>query len=139
LGAQCSWNARKKLDAINKEMSAKVDGLFAWVKEKPQKNPRWERVEKLAASPNPSDWRVAILEADSMLDELIVKLGYQGEDMGERMRGMNPEAFPYLSEAWRVHKLRNIVAHETSYDLQKGETEDAIDAYNLIFKSMSFI
>jgi hypothetical protein len=44
-----------------------------------------------------------------------------------------------MQEAWRVHKLRNVLAHEGDYDLQKGEMEDAIDAYHLIFKEAGYL
>ncbi len=132
-------SVKAKIKAIDDESKKKIDEMFMWVNEKPKVNPRWEKIEKLIASDSQSDWKIAILEADSMLDELVEKLGYDGENMGERMLNMNSSNFPYIEEAWRVHKLRNIIAHETSYDLQKGEAEDAIDVYSLIFKSNSFI
>ncbi|HXK37638.1 MAG TPA: hypothetical protein VJ579_01065 [Candidatus Paceibacterota bacterium] len=133
------WHARAKLNAIEKAEEAKLESLFDWVKTAPIKNPKWERIEKLAASMNASDWRIAILEADSILDDIIKKMGYPGETMGERMEAIPESAFPYLQEAWRVHKLRNVLAHEGDYDLQKGEMEDAIDAYHLIFKEAGYL
>ena len=36
-----------------------------------QTNKRWQNVEALFQSSNPNDWRVAIIEADTMLDDLI--------------------------------------------------------------------
>jgi hypothetical protein len=133
------WHLRAKLKAIEKEQEKKLESLFDWVKVAPVKNPKWERIEKLAASVNASDWRISILEADSILDEIIKKRGYPGETMGERMEMMGENDFPYMQEAWRVHKLRNVLAHEGDYDLQKGEMEDAIDSYHLIFKEVGFL
>ncbi len=132
-------STKAKIKALEDDSKKKFEDKFIWVKDKPKTNPRWEKVEKMAQSNNQSDWRMAILESDSMLDELIQKLGYTGKDMGERMLSMNSVNFPYIEEAWRVHKLRNIIAHETSYDLQKGEMEDAIDVYSMIFKTNDFI
>lgn len=132
-------DTRDKIKAIDSDGKKKMDDMFLWLNDVPKKNTAWERIEKLAQSGNQSDWRVAILEADSMLDELTKKLGYDGDSIGERLMKMNSNNFPYLEEAWRVHKLRNIVAHETSYDLQRGEMEDAIDAYSLIFKTNGII
>ncbi len=133
------WHVRAKLKAIEKAEEKKLEALFDWVKTAPVKNPRWERIEQLTRSMNPSDWRVAIIEADSILDEIIIKMGYHGETMGERMQTIAEGNFPYLQEAWRVHKLRNVLAHEGDYDLQKGEMEDAIDSYYLIFKETGYL
>ncbi len=129
-------NKLKEIDAADEK---KIDDLFLWVKDKPKTNPKWDKIESMSRSSSQSDWKMAILEADSILDDLTKSLGYQGDNMGERMLNMNNKVFPYLNEAWRVHKLRNILAHETTYDLQRGEMEDAIDTYSLIFKSMNFI
>lgn len=132
-------DAKKKIKEIDDADVKKVDELFKWVNDKPKTNPRWEKIESLSRSSSQSDWKMAILEADSMLDELTKSLGVSGDNMGERMLNLNTSVFPFLDEAWRVHKLRNIIAHETSYDLQRGEMEDAIDGYSLIFKSMNFV
>src|SRR3989344_2053949 len=47
------------------------------------KNKKWEQVLKYMNSGSASDWRLAIIEADVMLDELLRTLGYLGESVGE--------------------------------------------------------
>lgn len=130
---------KARIKELESEDEKKINDLFLWVNDKPKSNPRWDKIEKMAHSTSQSDWKLAIIEADSILDDLTKTLGFEGDNMGERMLNMNVKIFPYLNEAWKVHKLRNILAHETSYDLQRGEMEDAIDIYNLIFKSMNYI
>lgn len=130
---------KKQIKDIDSADAKRIESLFEWVKDQPKTNPKWDKIESMSRSNSQSDWKMAILEADSILDDLTKSLGYSGDNMGERMLNMNESVFPYINEAWRVHKLRNILAHETSYDLQRGEMEDAIDAYSLIFKSMNFI
>lgn len=94
----------------------------------------WKKVEEKMDSDNSSDWKIAIIEADSTLDELIKSLGYVGENMGDRMKRIKPGQFPYLDEAWRVHKVRNFLAHDPSYELRRDVAQRAIDIYKKIFK-----
>jgi hypothetical protein len=75
------------------------------------KNPRWERVRELANTTSESDWRLAILEADIMLNDLLKEQGYRGEGIGERLRDANPLQFATLDLAWQAHKVRNDIAH----------------------------
>src|SRR3989338_3897983 len=53
---------------------------------KAPRNERWEKILKYFDSDNPSDWKLAILEADTLLDELVTRTGYQGDNLGEKLK-----------------------------------------------------
>jgi hypothetical protein len=75
---------------------------------------RWNHVRQLIESPQESDWRQAIIEADIILDDMLSRLGYQGESIGEKLRAVDPSKFHTLQEAWDAHKVRNDIAHQGS-------------------------
>src|SRR5665811_901993 len=77
----------------------------------PAKNPQWEHVMALASSPIESDWRRAIIEADIMLDNLLMSRGYRGATLGDKLKTANPLQFTTLDLAWKAHKVRNDIAH----------------------------
>jgi hypothetical protein len=49
---------------------------------------------QLLHSPNSNDWRVAIIEADAMLDELVQSYNFPGENLGERLKNANTRVMP---------------------------------------------
>lgn len=105
-----------------------------------QKNARWEQIEALFNSASPGDWRLAIIEADSMLEDLIVQLGYPGDNLGERMKSIDRGDFPMLDAAWEAHLVRNKIAHEgLAYDLTEREKRRVHSLYKQIFESANFI
>ena len=73
---------------------------------------RWRDVLHHADSDNPNDWRLAILEADVMLDDAITQKGYHGEGLGEKMKQVDRSDINTIDDAWEAHKMRNRVAHE---------------------------
>lgn len=96
----------------------------------PEKNMRWEHVTELIASENPGDWRVAIMEADIMLDALLASMGHEGESVGERLKRVEKSDFQSLDAAWEAHKVRNRVAHHGSdFILTHREAKRIIDLY----------
>lgn len=104
------------------------------------KNARWERVRELANTQNESDWRLAILEADIMLDDLLKQQGYRGDSIGERLRDANPLQFSTLDLAWQAHKVRNEVAHAgEGFHLSEREANATIDLYRRVFEEFKFI
>src|SRR6187551_2446178 len=69
--------SQMRLREIEAEQHKKLKEVIE-VDPTPHKNERWDKVIMHGNSPNSSDWRTAIIEADSMLDELLDKMGYAG-------------------------------------------------------------
>ena len=101
---------------------------------------RWQKIETLFASNSESDWRVAIIEADSMLDEFVRSLGYPGANLGERLKNTNPQFFPTIQLAWDAHKIRNEIAHAgMDYRLSERTKEIARKNFHYIFTDAKYI
>lgn len=105
----------------------------------PQKE-RWQKILSLASSQNPSDWRLAIIEADIMLDELLISMRLPGETMGEKLQAVEKSDFTTLDLAWEAHKARNAIAHEGSnFLLNERETRRLISLYESVFREFELI
>lgn len=129
-----------QIGEITQAEDKKLGLALGWESERTQKNVRWSRVEEYMTSLNPSDWKVAILEADNMLDEIVERMGYQGSALGERMKKISPTDFPYLEEAWEAHKIRNAVAHKgTDYALSRSDAEHVINIYYRVFSALGYL
>ncbi len=110
------------------------------VKQASAENKKWQKVLEHVASPNPSDWRLSILEADILLGDLLTKMGYKGEGIGEQLKSVEKSDFHTLDEAWEAHKVRNKVAHDGSdFPLNQREAQRVIALYEAVFKEFYFI
>ena len=104
------------------------------------KNPRWEKIVKYVNSDSPAEWRMAILDADVILDEMITKIGYQGESLGEKLRQVERSDFTTINSAWEAHKIRNQIAHGGTDSLLTQRTaKRAIGLYKVVFEEFQFI
>lgn len=104
------------------------------------KNERWSKTLSYLFSQHASDWKLAIIEADSMLESLLGQLGFGGETLGDRLRMANQENFPNLTIAWEVHTIRNRIAHEgLTFELSQREAKRVIALYEQIFYEYGFI
>lgn len=102
-------------------------------------NQDWEKITSALESDNPADWKVAIIEADTMLDALVVSIGYKGDNLGDRLKMVEPSDFLTLNDAWEAHKVRNAIAHESGYELTKRETQRVIGLYEKVFREFRYI
>jgi len=101
---------------------------------------RWNRITEQIHSDSEQNWRLAILEADIMLGELLDVLGYRGETMGDKMRGIERADFNAIDMAWEAHRARNKIAHEgTSLLLNAREARRILNMYEAVFREFRFI
>ena len=101
---------------------------------------RWTYIRNLVESPDQSNWRQAIIEADIMLDELLTKLGYIGNSIGDKLKNANSNNFHTLNDAWEAHKVRNDIAHRGSeFELSDHIAFRTINHYENVFKEFNII
>ncbi len=103
-------------------------------------NPRWKSVLEYLKSENPSDWKLAIMEADSMLEDLTDQLEFEGENLGERLKSTNKEKFKTLDNAWEAHIVRNRIAHEgLAFEITQREANRIVALYETVFREFGHI
>jgi len=103
-------------------------------------NRRWSNIQSLINSYNINDWKQAIIEADTILDEMLDKMGYRGESIGEKLKQVEQSDFTTLNQAWEAHKIRNRIAHSGSnFTLSKDEAERILDLYKEVFSEFYYI
>ena len=105
-----------------------------------KKNDRWQAVLDHVHSENPSDWRLAIIEADNILDEMVTRIGYKGDNLGEKLKSVEPSDFNTLQEAWEAHKVRNKIAHEgLTFKMDHREAKRVVAQFEKVFREFEFI
>lgn len=101
---------------------------------------KWERVMSHAYSESPADWRLAIMEADILLEESLRAKGFAGESIGEILKNMKPGDLVALEAAWDAHKVRNRIAHSGGdFELNERETRRVVALYETVLKELEAI
>lgn len=104
------------------------------------KNPRWIKTLHHLFSQHESDWKLSVIEADSMLSDLMDQLGFRGETLGDKLKAASQSNFRSLSSAWEAHTVRNRIAHEgMNFQLTQREAKRVIALYEQIFREFGYI
>lgn len=103
-------------------------------------NQRWESIVKNLTIENEAGWRMSIIEADIMLDELLSKLVSPEGSVSDKLKQLKVNKMSSIQFAWEAHKVRNRIAHDgTNYHLSRVETKRVIDFYSIVFKEFGMI
>lgn len=85
----------------------------------------WAQIEELSEQNDDTSWKLAVMEADKLLDHSLKSMAIPGMNMGERLRFI-AHRYPKINNTWRAHKIRNDIAHQAAYRLSRGEAKSAI-------------
>ncbi len=107
---------------------------------KETKNSRWDTIQQRIAENNPESWKIAIIEADILLDETLSNAGYVGQTIGEKLKTANPHSFTTVQDAWEAHKVRNQIAHVGSdFILTKKTAQATLVQFERVFREFGVI
>ncbi len=103
-------------------------------------NPKWKLVLEHINSDDVNKWKLAILEADIIMSELLDSLNLLGNSVGEKLKSVEKGDFEHIEEAWEAHKVRNAIAHEGSeFLLTQREAKRVIELYKSVFEEFKII
>lgn len=84
---------------------------------------KWKNLQKGLSKPE--TWPMAIIQADSLLDEALRKRHFKGKTMGERLVSAQ-KSLKDNDATWYAHKLRNKIVHEVDIKLTQKDTQKAL-------------
>ncbi len=129
--ATIRWN---EYMAVQSKMLRDEEALYDEYYRGKKSNTRLDEVLIHSASEEPKDWKLAIIEADIILDGLLKERGYAGNSLGERLRSITPSQLSSVDDAWEAHKIRNKIAHEgADFILTKRVAEETVGRYRRVF------
>jgi len=123
-----------ELEALHDERIAAMERAYAEMYRGAPRNSRLQDVLTHIESDRPNDWKLAIIEADIILDDVLKQCGYVGNSLGERLRTITPSQLSSIDDAWEAHKVRNRIAHDgADFVLTKRMAEQTIAQYRRVF------
>ena len=97
---------------------------------------KWDEIQRHLNSTKEAEWKFAVIEADSLVDNVLRASGYPGDTMGDRLKNIDKSQIVTLDELWEAHKIRNRLAHDLNYFLRYGEAKRAVQLYEKTLKEL---
>jgi uncharacterized protein with HEPN domain len=80
--------------------------------------------------------KLAVVEADKLLDTVLRKLHFPGETMGERLKTAAYK-YPNISKVWGAHKLRNQLVHDATFEISIRQAKSAVRDFHAALKVLN--
>lgn len=100
---------------------------------------RWQEIKRHLNSVNQAEWKFAVVEADKLVDDVLKASGLPGESMGDRLISIEPGQMKNLDKLWRAHKIRNLLVHDTNFELRRSTALEAIEGFGAAIRELGAI
>lgn len=96
----------------------------------------WLKIQQRLESDKIDEYKLALIEADGLLDDVLQKMGYKGETMGDRLKQLNATVLPNIEEVLEAHGVRNSVVHDPDYNLTPELAKRVAAVYEKALRSL---
>ncbi len=97
---------------------------------------QWEDIQIKFERGDDANMKLAIIEADKLLDSVLERMGYGGTSMGEKLQKIKPEQFPRLDLLWEAHKVRNNIVHNPEYTFTRADAERTLEIFRSVLDDL---
>ena len=99
----------------------------------------WEEIQRLASSQIASDWNMAILRADALIDDILRERRTEGTNLPDRLKTLGSGTIPSIDKVLSAHHLRNIIAHEPLEQHTRETIAQALAAYEQALRELNLL
>lgn len=99
----------------------------------------WEQIRKRIISPAQQDWKLAVLEADKILNEILKMAGYLGRDLGKKLDILTKENLSNLDEIKKAHLLSDKIMRDPGMELKKEDAVIALKSFKKAFIELNLL
>jgi len=97
---------------------------------------QWNKIMTRLETGIESEFKLAVIEADSMLDDILRRMGFAGETLGERLEKLTAATLPNIEQIKEVHKIRNNIIHDPDYRLPLDEARKVMGIYEQALRDL---
>jgi len=124
-----SWIQYKFLEDVTEFFSWQAYGQREMSKQ-------WDRIKKRIESGAESDYKLAVIDADDFLAEVLDNRGYEGKDFEETVKKVGKLIAPILKDVLSAHEIRNSIVYNPDYKLSVAEAKKILDTYESAAKNI---
>lgn len=88
-----------------------------------------ELINKKLNSGKEAEYKIAVIEAENFLKEVLRKMEYKGEFLDDILNQVDEKVLPSIGKVREAQKVRDSIVHNPDYDLSKDQAINIVKIY----------
>ncbi|MBI3631590.1 MAG: hypothetical protein HY219_01860 [Candidatus Staskawiczbacteria bacterium] len=97
---------------------------------------RWKKIQKRAESGAEAEYKLALIEADDFLREMLEDRGFTGKSFEELINNAGKIVLPNLDEILKAHEIRNSIVYNPDYKIDLDRVKKILLIYETTTKNI---
>jgi len=102
-------------------------------------NQVWQKTLRRLESGSESEYKLAVVEADKILDNSLKRMGLMGKTLEERLGKLTATALPSIDDVYEAHKISNSIVRDPDFRLTLAQARKILDAYRQAFDTLDVL
>ncbi len=90
---------------------------------------QWSKIKSRLEKGSEQEYKLAVIEAESLIDDVLAKNGYKGDSITEKLSQLNSTLLPNIDQVSEAHKIRNNIVHDPDYKLAPDTAKRTLAVY----------
>lgn len=114
-----------------------VSEFFSWAAYGQRElSKQWSKIMKRAESGTESDYKLAIIDADDLLNSVLDSRGYEGKDFEEMVKRSGRLMADIEVDVLRAHEARNSIVYNPDFKVTADEAKKILSTYESAINSV---
>jgi len=90
---------------------------------------KWHKIQKRMEKKAEAHWKLALMESEDLLDNVLVRMGYGGESIDDRLAKLTEKEISNLPDIKRANRLCQDIARDPDYKIDRKRAQEFIDIF----------
>ena len=98
----------------------------------------WDKIIERFDTGSPSEQKLSVVKADTLLNEVLGDMGYLGERLDERIKKVPADLMTHISieEIMGAHRICSDIVYDPDYRIESVRVKEILDIYEKILKDL---
>lgn len=99
----------------------------------------WSSLREQSQSEDSSERKLAIIEADGMLADVLREMGYDGDSLEDVLEEVSKEIVPNKEDLIEAHRTRRDLVYDPNLNLPQEDARGMMDTYEETLKDLQLL
>ena len=100
---------------------------------------RWDKIKNRLEKGDQASLKLAVIEADKIIDDIFIRMALPGKDMQERLAQFQKHELSSVDLVWEAHRLRNLIVNNPKAEISAEQATEAIRYYETALKELEYL
>ena len=102
----------------------------------PKIRQRWQRIMHRLDTGSEAEYKLAVIEADTLLNEMLQRMRLAGETVDERLQKITSLMIPIVDDLRSAHQVRNSIVYDPDYRFSLTEARKVLLVYQKTLENL---